>query len=254
MSSASGTGGSYSSSAGSGSGGSGQAKSVCQVRGVPHPLACAFISEAPNNNLIAVAGWDDDGNGVLLVSEFAAHQEPRRVAYHVLVKNPQHDHETEEARRRRRARGWRPSAPSTPGPDEYFGHLTISDTENVAESFQTHSVDDDFCEVVVEQRKEPPIDDKRFAPHPVSTTTTTTAAVATTTPVPTGQSPLNASEGPDDEMDQYPGTKNGGGKSPGRKGRGDTGSSSNDTDSNENTSNSNQDSITAETLDEEDIS
>eukprot|EP00536_Pseudo-nitzschia_multiseries_P014646 jgi/Psemu1/320697/estExt_fgenesh1_pm.C_7450002 len=60
-------------------------KSVCQIRGVPHPLACAFLGDAPNR--IAVAGWDADGNGVLLISEFAAGQEARRISYIVLVKN-----------------------------------------------------------------------------------------------------------------------------------------------------------------------
>jgi WD domain, G-beta repeat len=86
-------------------------KSVCQVRGVPHPLACAFVSEA--NNLLAVAGFDADGNGVLLLSEFSAGEEPRRVGYHVLCKTAVID-ESEEARRRRRLRGWTPQIPETP--------------------------------------------------------------------------------------------------------------------------------------------
>eukprot|EP00529_Nitzschia_sp_RCC80_P011898 CAMPEP_0113492434 /NCGR_PEP_ID=MMETSP0014_2-20120614/28073_1 /TAXON_ID=2857 /ORGANISM="Nitzschia sp." /LENGTH=580 /DNA_ID=CAMNT_0000386263 /DNA_START=330 /DNA_END=2072 /DNA_ORIENTATION=+ /assembly_acc=CAM_ASM_000159 len=228
VSASTGTGGNYSSSAGGSSGGGGQPKSVCQVRGVPHPLACAFVSEAPNNNLVAVAGWDNDGNGVLLVSEFAAHQEPRRVVYHVLVKNSQHDHETEEARRRRRARGWRPSAPSTISPDEYFGHLTVSDTENVAETFQTQSVDDDFCEVVIEHRKEPPIDDKRFAP----------SSAPTATPDSTCAAPGTAHEGPEDEIDQYPETENGG-----ETGGGGGGSIGNNNNNSKPKSKSDQDSI-----------
>lgn len=86
-------------------------KSVCQIRGVPHPQACSFCSDAPN--LIAIAGWDADGNGVLLLSEFAVGEEPRRVGYHVLCKSALHD-ETEEARRRRRLRGWTPEIPQTP--------------------------------------------------------------------------------------------------------------------------------------------
>jgi hypothetical protein len=86
-------------------------KSVCQVRGVPHPQACAFVAEA--SNLIAVAGWDADGNGVLLLSEFTANQEPRRVGYHVLCKTST-PLESEEARRRRRLRGWTPEIPQTP--------------------------------------------------------------------------------------------------------------------------------------------
>jgi len=86
-------------------------KSVCQVRGVPHPQACAFVADA--NNLLAVAGWDADGNGVLLLSEFSPGEEPRRVGYHVLCKSTVQD-ESEEARRRRRLRGWTPEIPETP--------------------------------------------------------------------------------------------------------------------------------------------
>lgn len=63
--------------------------------------------------MIAVAGWDADGNGVLLLSEFSAGKEPRRVGYHVLCKSAFRD-ETEEARRRRRLRGWTPEIPQTP--------------------------------------------------------------------------------------------------------------------------------------------
>lgn len=150
----------------SSSGGKPQPKSVCQIRGVPHPLACSFIGDAPH--LIAVTGWDSDGNGVLLISEFAAHQEARRVAYHVLVKNSVTADETEEERRRRRARGWIPNGASRgiPAVDNndammYFGHLNISD-EMAEEThmIQTQTTDDDFCEIIVEPRKEPIIDDK----------------------------------------------------------------------------------------------
>jgi hypothetical protein len=86
-------------------------KSVCQVRGIPHPQACAFVSDA--TNLLAVAGWDADGNGVLLLSEFTPGEEPRRVGYHVLCQSAVHD-ASEEARRRRRLRGWTPEVPVAP--------------------------------------------------------------------------------------------------------------------------------------------
>jgi hypothetical protein len=49
----------------------------------------------------------------LLLSEFAPGEEPRRVGYHVLCKSAVQD-ETEEARRRRRLRGWTPDVPETP--------------------------------------------------------------------------------------------------------------------------------------------
>ena len=86
-------------------------KSICQIRGVPHPQSCSFVSDAPN--LLAVAGWDADGNGVLLLSEFAPGEEPKRVGYHVICKSAVQD-VSEEARRRRRLRGWTPSIPETP--------------------------------------------------------------------------------------------------------------------------------------------
>mmetsp|Transcript_16170 Transcript_16170/g.40564 ORF Transcript_16170/g.40564 Transcript_16170/m.40564 type:complete len:546 (-) Transcript_16170:259-1896(-) len=144
-----------------------QPKSVCQIRGIPHPLACAFIADAPH--LIAVAGWDADGNGVLLISEFAAHQEARRVAYHVLVKNTSTADESEEERRRRRARGWVPSEGNTniaisADVDDarmHFGHLRISDAmAEESQRFQTQTTEDDFCEVIVRPREEPIIEDK----------------------------------------------------------------------------------------------
>lgn len=133
-------------------------------------MACAFIGDAPH--LIAVAGWDADGNGVLLISEFAAHQEARRVAYHVLVKNSSTADESEEERRRRRARGWVPSG--SDGNDAskdisgniddarmHFGHLRISDAmAEESQRFQTQTNEDDFCEVFVRPRKEPVIEDK----------------------------------------------------------------------------------------------
>lgn len=140
------------------SGGKFQPKSVCQVRGVPHPLACAFIGDVPN--VFAVAGWDADGNGVLLVSEFAAHQEARRIAYHVLVKNSvvgnKTVHETEEDRRRRRARGWKPTLPETPNHE--FGNLQIGEKQSVVTTFDhsaTGDDDDDFCEIIVETQPQP---------------------------------------------------------------------------------------------------
>lgn len=101
-------------------------KSAYQVRGLPHPQACAFVADA--NNVLAVAGWDADGNGVLMLSEFNVQttttsstgqtsnqqQEPRRIGYHVLCRSNISKDESEEARRRRRLRGWTPEIPQTP--------------------------------------------------------------------------------------------------------------------------------------------
>jgi hypothetical protein len=109
-------------------------KSVYQVRGVPHPQACAFVADA--KNVLAVAGWDADGNGVLMLVEFdlkierattmqynnaadlssnsRSTSEPRRIGYHVLCRSNITRDETEEARRRRRLRGWTPEIPETP--------------------------------------------------------------------------------------------------------------------------------------------
>lgn len=151
-----------------------QPKSVCQVRGVPHPLACAFIGDVPN--VLAVAGWDADGNGVLLLSEFAAHQEARRVAYHVLVKNSRSELETEEERRRRRARGWKPSVPETP--NHGFGNLQISETQARQIVTEEHD-DDDFCEVIVETAPEPIVTEDRVVPTTTITTTKTTPPAKT---------------------------------------------------------------------------
>lgn len=146
-----------------------ETKSVSQVRGVPHPLACAFVGDAPN--ILAVAGWDADGNGVLLISEFAAHQEARRIAYHVLVKNGVE--ETEEERRRRRARGWRPSVPDTP--DHSFGNLQI--TEPAMNHLSTNDVEDeDFCEVRVETTPAPIIETKEVTATESPTNATSSAA------------------------------------------------------------------------------
>ena len=97
--------------------------SVKFVVSLPHPLACAFVVDSPN--VLAVAGWDADGNGFLSVNEFAANQEARRIAYHVLVKSSLPDahglaEETEEERRRRRLRGWKPSVPPTPVEGQVF--------------------------------------------------------------------------------------------------------------------------------------
>uniref|UniRef100_A0A7S2UQV0 Autophagy-related protein 18 n=1 Tax=Attheya septentrionalis TaxID=420275 RepID=A0A7S2UQV0_9STRA len=64
--------------------------SVAQVRGVPHPMVCAFVPDSVADSTtptLAVAGMDELGNGVLLLSELASDGgEPKRVGYHRFFK------------------------------------------------------------------------------------------------------------------------------------------------------------------------
>ncbi|KAI2503279.1 phosphatidylinositol-3-5-bisphosphate binding protein [Fragilaria crotonensis] len=62
--------------------------SISQIRGVPHPIACAFLPDVPNT--LAVVGWDVDGNGVVLLSDFSQ-EEAVRTGYHVLAKSTKVD-------------------------------------------------------------------------------------------------------------------------------------------------------------------
>lgn len=154
-------------------------KSVCQVRGVPHPQACAFVAAA--TNLVAVAGWDADGNGVLLLSEFKPGEEPKRVGYHVLCKSASvSQDETEEARRRRRLRGWTPEIPQTPeGGRLYIGErLEILEQGMEQIQFEEGQDDDEFVSVSTVQppaKKPPPATneekegDKKEVPAPTET-------------------------------------------------------------------------------------
>jgi hypothetical protein len=131
-------------------------KSVCQIRGVPHPQSCAFVSAA--TNLVAVAGWDADGNGVLLLSEFKAGEEPKRVGYHVLCKSASvSQDETEEARRRRRLRGWTPEIPqAAEGGRLYTGErLEIVERGMEQITFEESNDDDEFVSVSTVRRQEP---------------------------------------------------------------------------------------------------
>eukprot|EP00523_Entomoneis_sp_CCMP467_P020648 CAMPEP_0168846010 /NCGR_PEP_ID=MMETSP0727-20121128/9574_1 /TAXON_ID=265536 /ORGANISM="Amphiprora sp., Strain CCMP467" /LENGTH=482 /DNA_ID=CAMNT_0008899755 /DNA_START=45 /DNA_END=1493 /DNA_ORIENTATION=+ len=115
-------------------------KSVCQVRGVPHPKACTFVAEASNQ--LAVAGWDADGNGVLLISEFQPGAEPRRIGYHVLCHSAVID-ESDEQRRRRRLRGWTPQIPETPEGGRLYVGERVEIDENGMDQIQFEEGDDD---------------------------------------------------------------------------------------------------------------
>lgn len=119
-------------------------KSVCQVRGVPHPQACAFVAKA--TNLLAIAGWDADGNGVLLISEFETGTEPRRVGYHVLCHSAVSD-ESDEARRRRRMSGWTPQVPQTLEGGRLYVGERLEILEKGMEQFKFTEEDDEFVAV-----------------------------------------------------------------------------------------------------------
>ena len=134
-------------------------KSICQIRGVPHPHACAFVSDAPN--LLAIAGWDADGNGVLLMSEFAADEEARRVGYHVLCRSSLQD-ESEEARRRRRMRGWTPEVPQTPE----GGRLLVGERLEVLEQGMEQIQFEETDEFVAVNSIRPPTEEPPISSDP----------------------------------------------------------------------------------------
>lgn len=130
-------------------------KSICQIRGVPHPQACAFVSDTPN--LLAIAGWDADGNGVVLLSEFSPEQEARRVGYHTLCRSSIQG-ESEEARRRRRLRGWTPEIPETPEGGRLYVGDRVEVLEKGMEQIQFEETDE-FVSVtsIRPPNEEPPI-------------------------------------------------------------------------------------------------
>lgn len=112
-----------------------QKKSIAQIRGVPHAQACAFLPDAPNT--LAVAGWDADGNGVLLKAEFNEHsEEPRRVGYHVVAKSQLKEDET--TKRRRRLLGKAPGVPtsSTERQGDQEGRLYVGERLEVLEGMK----------------------------------------------------------------------------------------------------------------------
>ena len=152
-------------------------KSAYQVRGLPHPQACAFVADA--SNILAVAGWDADGNGVLLMVEFNAEltstaasqgyaagtshdSEPRRIGYHVLCRSNITREETEEARRRRRLRGWTPEIPETPEGGRLYVGERLEVLERGMETIHFEETDE-FVSVTAIQPTEPkePIEKKQ---------------------------------------------------------------------------------------------
>ena len=102
--------------------------SISQIRGVPHPLACAFLPDVPNT--VAVVGWDADGNGVVLLSDYSQ-EEAVRTGYHVLAKSTKVDL-GEGQLRRKRLLG---SAPPAAAPsDQEEGKLYVGERVEVLEN------------------------------------------------------------------------------------------------------------------------
>ena len=101
--------------------------SISQIRGVPHPIACAFLPDVPNT--LAVVGWDVDGNGVVLLSDYSQ-EEAVRTGYHVLAKSTKVDL-GEGPLRRKRLLGTAP--PSTPT-DQEEGKLYVGERVEVLEN------------------------------------------------------------------------------------------------------------------------
>lgn len=108
-------------------------KSISQIRGIPRPMACAFLPDPPHT--LAVVGWDGCGNGVLSLSDFSK-EEASRIAYHVIAKSasvPFHK-----------------GIPDPPAAPEQCGKLYVGESVNVLEEGMqeiTFQEDDGFVSV-----------------------------------------------------------------------------------------------------------
>jgi hypothetical protein len=101
--------------------------SISQIRGVPHPIACAFLPDVPNT--IAVVGWDIDGNGVVLLSDYSE-EEAIRTGYHVLAKSTKVDLGEGQLRRKRLLGTVPPVTPS----EQEEGKLYVGERVEVLEN------------------------------------------------------------------------------------------------------------------------
>lgn len=140
-------------------------QSVAQVRGVPHPRACAFVPH--RECTIAVAGEDEYGNGCLLLAEFGKSKklsnstgkteetnddsEARRVAYHRFFKKDGAAAMHGKSNRRRiKSKDWKVPADLVEGGayiddkgiDLKMNHIHMGD-----------ATDDDFVPIDVDAKK-----------------------------------------------------------------------------------------------------
>lgn len=96
-------------------------KSISQIRGIPHPQACAFLPDPPHT--LAVVGWDGRGNGVLSLSDFSK-EEATRIAYHVIAKASPSTSSSVPMRH---------GIPDPPAAPEQCGKLYVGERVNVLE-------------------------------------------------------------------------------------------------------------------------
>jgi len=111
-------------------------KSISQIRGIPHPQACAFLPDPPHT--LAVVGWDGRGNGVLSLSDFSK-EEAARIAYHVVAKASPTS-----------TMPMRHGIPDPPAAPEQCGKLYVGERVNVLEEGMkeiTFQDDDGFVSV-----------------------------------------------------------------------------------------------------------
>lgn len=105
--------------------------SISQIRGVPHPIACAFLPDVPNT--VAVVGWDVDGNGVVLLSDYSQ-EEAIRTGYHVLAKSTKVVDLGEGQLRRKRLLGTATAPHSSAPADQEEGKLYVGERVEVLEN------------------------------------------------------------------------------------------------------------------------
>eukprot|EP00547_Thalassionema_nitzschioides_P005717 CAMPEP_0194219374 /NCGR_PEP_ID=MMETSP0156-20130528/25784_1 /TAXON_ID=33649 /ORGANISM="Thalassionema nitzschioides, Strain L26-B" /LENGTH=461 /DNA_ID=CAMNT_0038949003 /DNA_START=52 /DNA_END=1437 /DNA_ORIENTATION=+ len=108
--------------------------SISQIRGVARPISCAFVPDLPNT--VAVVGWDLEGNGVLLLTDYSQ-EEPVRSGYHVISRNQNEDDELlmgEGKRRRKRLMGAATPADAIEADGNEEGKLYVGERLEVLEN------------------------------------------------------------------------------------------------------------------------
>lgn len=124
-------------------------KSISQIRGIPHPQACAFLPDPPHT--LAVVGWDGRGNGVLSLSDFSK-EEAQRIAYHVVAKSSS------------ASVPMRHGIPDPPAAPEQCGKLYVGERVNVLEEGMkeiTFQDNDGFVSVSTNKEHDATVDETK---------------------------------------------------------------------------------------------